>query len=183
MLDYLHIFFDFITENKVDIYNEYSLQHEMGIYLRERFPEYKVQFERNVSFFYAQANTIKKEIDIVVYNDNKGERYAIELKFPVNGQYPEQMYSFVKDIRFMEQLKEKGFTYTFAIALVRDRPFYQGNNNSGIYKYFREEHRVYGRIGKPTGSGKLDESVILEGNYAIDWRNAGTSRKYYIVSI
>lgn len=35
------------------------------------------------------------------------EIYAIELKYPKNGQYPEQMYSFIKDIKFMQQVKEK----------------------------------------------------------------------------
>jgi phosphoglycerol transferase MdoB-like AlkP superfamily enzyme len=91
------------------------------------------------------------------------------------------MYHFVKDIKFMEQLKELGFTNTFAVTLVGDRPFYQGSFNEGIYKYFREEHMVYGRINKPTGSTK--ESITLNGSYKIDWHDAGPVRKYYIVAI
>jgi hypothetical protein len=179
----LHEFFTYIQTNKVEIYNEFSLQHELGIYLRERYPEHKVQFERNVSYFYERADTVKKEIDIVVYNDSRGVRYAIELKAPINGQYPEQMYHFLKDIKFMEQLKELGFTHTFAVTLVGDRPFYQGSYNEGIYKYFREEHMVYGRIGKPTGITKHEESITLNGSYKVDWHDAGASRKYYIVAI
>ena len=54
------------------------------------------------------------------------EKYAIELKYPRNGQYPEQMYSFVKDIIFMEQLKTEGFDATFSMVLVDDKLFYEG---------------------------------------------------------
>lgn len=67
-------------------------------------------------------NFVKKEIDIVIENDSQ-ERYAIELKFPRNGQYPEQMYSFIKDIRFMEQVESAGFTKTFCICMVDDKNF------------------------------------------------------------
>ena len=99
--------------------NEFSLQHEIGIFLRQHLQNHKVQFERNTKFFNI-SGTIKKEIDIVVYNET--ERFAIELKYPLNGQYPEQMYSFVKDIKFMEEVKEKGFTQTYVVALVKDKP-------------------------------------------------------------
>ena len=44
----------------------FSFQHELGIYLREKYPNYRVRFDRNVSFFHSRANAIKKEMDIVV---------------------------------------------------------------------------------------------------------------------
>lgn len=184
--DFLNIlldFFDEIIKKEIEIYNEYSLQHELGIYLREKYPNFKVQFERNVSHFFPHAQTIKKEVDIVVYNNDKSEMYAIELKAPTNGQYPEQMYAFVKDIKFMEELKIEGFTNTYAITLVCDRPFYQGNINNGIYRYFREDHIVYGSVYKPTGIDKESEYISLLGSYAIDWIELDEVRKYYIVAI
>ena len=101
-----------VANGEIEIYNEYSLQHELGIFFRKSLPQYKVQFERNVDFFFpcTKASFIKKEIDISIYlpEQNLLER-AIELKFPRNGQYPEQMYSFCKDIVFAEQLKSAGF--------------------------------------------------------------------------
>ena len=103
MKTFIEEFFKEAIENNIEIYNEFSLQHELGIFLRNSLPEYKVQFERNISFF-GISGTIKKEIDIVIYNDN--EKHAIELKYPVNGQYPETMFSFIKDIIF-ENLKKK----------------------------------------------------------------------------
>lgn len=42
------------------------------------------------------------------------------------------MYAFVKDIKFIEELKTLGFTKTFAIVMVKDRPFHTGNRNLGI---------------------------------------------------
>ena len=102
------------------------MQLELGIFLRTRGERsgYTIQFERNVSFF-SITGTIKHEIDIVIFNLDKTEKFAIELKFPKNGQYPEQMYSFIKDIVFMEQLKKYGFTETYTLTLVDDPLFYE----------------------------------------------------------
>lgn len=170
-----------------DIYNEFSLQHELGIYLRNILPEYKVQFERNVSFFSVDnsiKNFVKKEIDIVIYNSDKTEKYAIELKYPKNGQYPETMFSFVKDIRFMEQVKTNlGFNNTFVLSLVDDKNFYEGNCPSKIYSYFRPENKaiITGTIEKPTG--KKDEVLNVSGKYVIDWKTLRDNKKYYLLNI
>ncbi|MBM7867760.1 hypothetical protein [Heliomicrobium gestii] len=176
-------FFDFAQENDVELYNEFSLQHELGIYLRMTVPDHKVQFERNTSFFTSDHNTIKKEIDISIFTIDKKEKYAIELKCPLNGQYPEQMYSFVKDIRFMEEMKERGFTGTACVALVSDRPFYEGKVNNGIYKYFREDYAVYGNIYKPTGPTKTDNYIALSRRHEFIWRDLNAQRKYYVIEI
>lgn len=136
ILEHIQAFIKKLQNNEVDIYNEFSLQHELGIYLRNVLPDYKIEFERNIGFF-KLTNTVKKEIDIVIYNDHK--KYAIELKFPRNGQYPEQMYSFVKDIRFMEELKQKGFDNTYCLTFVDDKNFYSGKKTDGIYSFFRAE--------------------------------------------
>ncbi len=176
-----------ISTRNIEIYNEFSLQHELGIYLRESLPEYKVQFERNISFFTKTkpCNTIKKEIDISIFQNN-GEKYAIELKFPQNGQYPEQMYSFVKDLKFMEQLKENfEFSHTYCVTLVSDKNFYSPTNKSdGIYKYFRNENKVYGKIFKPTGKGKEQDFIDITNIHEFTWAKFDdSSKRYYIIEI
>ena len=189
-------FFAYVQNNNVELYNEFSLQHELGIYLREKLHSYKVQFERNVSFFFdIKPETVKKEIDIVIYSPDEKERYAVELKYPRNGQIPEQMYAFVKDIRFVEQLKEKGFTGTCAVTLVEDKPFYfdSGRSTNDIYGYFRGGKTIKEEIKKPTGEGKEEDSILIDGVYNINWvdldevpgEKAETrkKRKYYIVTI
>lgn len=178
-IKHLEQFFEYITAQNVEVYNEFSLQHELGIFLRTTLPQYKIQFERNVSYF-GISHTVKKEIDISIVNGK--DKYAVELKYPTNGQYPEQLYSFVKDIKFMEQLEEQGFSKTFTVALVKDRPFYEGKDNSGIYDYFRGSKVVQGRIYKPTGQLKNSDFIDVAGVHRIDWRLLG-DRRYFIVEI
>lgn len=175
-------FWFYAHEHNIELYNEFSLQHELGIFLRNKLPEYKVQFERNVSYFGIYTGTIKKEIDIVIFSNDKTEKYAIELKYPRNGQYPEQMYAFIKDILFMEELKALGFTSTAAVTLVDDKPFYIGENNSGIYQYFRAGKPIHGPIYKPTGTTKGIDHTDIIGEYYVKWKPTGRSM-YYIVEM
>ena len=174
MKKHLIDFIENIKTGKLEIYNEFSLQHELGIFLRNALPiDYRIEFERNVSYFGIDG-TDKKEIDIVVYkNDNgkKMDKYAIELKFPRNGQYPEQMYSFIKDIKFMEQLKDAGFKNTYCLTLVDDNKFYSNNKlkTDGIYGYFRNKEQISAKtkIKRPTGN--TENSIELDNNYTISW--------------
>lgn len=171
----LNSFMSLVASGEVEVYNEFSLQHELGIFLRAKLTGYKVQFERNTKYF-GISGTVKHEIDIVIYNEL--EKYAIELKYPLNGQYPEQMFSFVKDIKFMEELKAAGFDNTYCLTLVQDKNFYSGQKQDGIYAFFRGKEPVNGLIVKPTG--KRNESVFLHGRYHVDWKKYGYYTCYWI---
>jgi len=166
MDDILRLFAKKVSLGKIDIYNEFSLQHEIGIFLRKYFPEDKVQFERNISDFdFTRDDFIKKEIDISILSKGMSSLHcAIELKFPRNGQYPEQMFNFCKDIMFVEQLKYAGFSRSFFIVFADDPLFYQGQGE-GIYGYFRKKHTLHGKIQKPTG--RKDTEVFIRGSYKI----------------
>ena len=111
----------FIKEkiNTEYIYNEFSLQFELGIFLRNN--GFNVYFEKNVMAEFGKEYSkdfIKKEMDLyVIGKDN--EKYAIELKYPTNGAYPKRMFQFLADIQFMESVKKKySFTKTFCLALI-----------------------------------------------------------------
>lgn len=95
------------------------------------------------------------------------------------------MYSFIKDIKFMEDLLLQGFSNAYCVTLVEDHLFYEGNDNSGIYSFFRQEYSVYGHIGKPTGPNKNSETsmIQLRGKYPINWTKLSDGRKYYIVDL
>ncbi len=172
-------FFEHIKKEDIKIYNEASLQYELGCYFRFNFLNLKVEFERNINHFNVSAKTIKKEIDLVVYDDKK--KYAIELKYPRNGQYPEQMFMFIKDIKFMEEVKELGFDKAFALVLVDDPLFYSGNVPQKIYEYFRVGKTIEKAIKKPTG--KKDELIILKGTYTIKWNSLSNNSKYFLLEI
>ena len=178
-------FFEYVKEKEIDIYNEFSFQHELGVFFRNQITEtnYKIEFERNISFFQIQkSDCIKKEIDIVIYNLDRSEKIAIELKYPQNGQYPEQMFSITKDVKFGEQLIKNGFDRFYSITLTDDHIFYlDKGKKDGIYKIFRHEKKLYGHVIKPTG--KKDELIDLVGEYDIVWKNWKDNFKYMVIEI
>ena len=144
-------FFNEIVGNRIEIYNEFSFQHELGIFLRNKLPDSKIQFERNVSYFNAaKSDFIKKEIDVTIFKNTKDLDCAIELKYPRNGQVPESIFSFCKDIKFLEQLIKLGFKSAYFIVVADDPLFYSGSAN-GIYGFFRGSKTITGEIRKPTG--------------------------------
>ena len=126
-----HILDDFtsqIAKGKTEIYNEASIQYELAIFLREVIPNYKIQLERNVSYFELnKKHFLKREIDIVLFNTTKTRKFAIEIKYPLS-EVPIQMYKFCEDIKFLEQLKESGFTDNFFLAITPQSQFWNGRS-------------------------------------------------------
>lgn len=175
-------FMSLIASEEIDIYNEFSLQHELGVYLRQKLGDLKVQFERNISYFGFESGQFeKREIDISIFSaDRRQLKVAIELKFPRNGQYPEQMFSFCKDVVFLEQLRSAGFEECIFIAVADDRLFYQGASN-GIYSYFRGDSSLHGNITKPTG--RKDKVLSINGSYRVVWQPISGSRKYAEIQV
>jgi hypothetical protein len=175
-------FVESVRVGSVEIYNEFSLQHELGIFLRVRLPEYAVRFERNVSFFFdSQSRFTKREIDISIFTPDKSRlMYALELKYPRNGQHPEQMFSFCKDIAFLEELTAAGFSKAAFVVFAEDPLFYRGSGN-GIYAFFRAGRPLQGHIQKPTGS--KDAEVCIRGTYQIEWKPVRGDLRYAMVEV
>jgi hypothetical protein len=169
-----------VQSGRLEIYNEFSLQHELGIKLRQTFSPYKTQFERNTSFFFADSSGfVKREIDIAVFDaKNRHPVLAVELKFPRNGQVPEQMFSFCKDIAFVEQLVAAGFVRGASLVFADDPLFYSGSG-AGIYGYFRAGMPIAGTITKPTG--KKDETVTIKGPYRPVWKKILGNLSYSLI--
>ena len=202
---------DFLKKNLNTeyIYNEFSLQFELGIFLRNN--GFNVYFEKNVMAEFGKEfskDFIKKEMDLyVIGKDN--EKYAIELKYPTNGAYPKRMFQFLADIQFMESVKKNlSFTKTFCLALINtDRkggPFMViGKKNTNdelkpIYSLFRSSENSYnnsdqffaqqpihGKINNPINSKKSTEPpfVKIEGSYNIKWNKANENFWYYLLEI
>jgi hypothetical protein len=175
-------FIDSVATGRTDVYNEFSLQHELGHYLRAQMPGRKVQFERNVThFFGSKSDFTKREIDISIFAPDIRELdWAIELKFPRNGQVPEQMFSFCKDIAFVEELRSAGFADAGLVILAEDPLFYRGSTD-GIYGFFQGGLPLSGPIQKPTG--RRDEEVTLRGFYTVKWTAIAGSLKYAVIEV
>lgn len=174
---------------KDDIYNEFSLQHELGIYLRNRLKgtQYKVQFERNSRDFFEKDTEVKHEIDIVVISRDKKEKFAaIELKYPKNGRYPEEMFDFCKDICFMEEVRCGGFKHAYCLTYVEDHNYFdadrKGSLKTGIYAYFRANALLppinQNIVNKPTG--KPCKPLKFKGHYTIKWEPCGKGKYYFL---
>lgn len=183
MKDYITEFLGEVSSGQVDIYNEFSLQHELGIFLRKKTDSLKIQFERNVAYFgFNKQNFAKKEIDIAVFSPNLDIlQCVIEVKYPRNGQIPEQMFSFCNDIQFCEQLRSSGFKEAYVLILVEDKGFYSGKKDTGIYSFFRARKTINGIIQKPTGSE--DTQVVISGSYQANWKTVMGELKYLLFKI
>ncbi len=105
---------------------------------------------------------------------------ALELKYPRNGQFPEQMFSFCKDLSFCEELVSEGFKKAAVVIFAQDRPFYHGSSD-GIYGYFRGGKTLHGRITKPTGS--KDTEIFVSGSYTVVWKPVVAKLMYTVIEV
>ena len=186
LIAYIEEFIKKISDGKIEIYNEASIQFEMAIFFREKIENnFEIQLERNVEFFSLdKSNYIKKEMDIVIFSKDMKEKYCIELKFPTNGQTPEQMFQTCKDIKFLEQLKESGFTSCYSIFFTDSRLFYDDkldNKPNSIYKIFRGDRVIKNEIRKPTGD--KNQVFNIEGEYNIHWNLIKDDLRYFIIPL
>ncbi len=187
-MDWCKEFLKTIKSNSIEINNERSLQLEMTIFFRNKIqdPNWKVHIEKNIKQLNLKKDSdknniefVKRDIDIIFFNDKIKKRKAVELKFPLkkNGKVPENMYSFCQDIKFLEQLKQNPlndyeFNECIFLAITDNNLFWEGNKKTGIYKKFREEEKLYGIIKKPTKSKKikkLPKKCYLDNTYKIEW--------------
>lgn len=150
-------------------YLEATFQFKLMMKLTKSFPEDSILPERNIEAYgLDKSDFTKKEIDLVVESD--AERGAIELKMPMNGQVPEQMFKFAQDIQFLEQLKRSNqFKYCALVAVTNNSNFWSGRDLDGIYAPYRTTAPLVGTVLKPTGKGKGEQSYKLNGSYRIKW--------------
>lgn len=180
---YLDDFSELIKNRTIDVYNEFSLKHELGNFLSSKLPEnYTIHFDRSVSDFSVKGGeTIKIKMDLVIFNSNKNFKYCIATKYPINKQIPLAIYNIIKDFKLLEQLMGHDFTKCYQITLIDDEEFINGVAKDGIYEYFRTDTPIHGEIFKPTG--RNNEKLNIKGHYQMYWQNLEDSRKLSIVEV
>lgn len=167
-------FFGAVGRREIDIYNEFSLQHEFGVWLRDgmKGSDLKIQFERPANFFGIDEKLTKKEIDLACFAPPLVPIMAMEFKFPRAGQVPIQMFKFCQDVAFVEELvlKERRFPFGCALIAADDADFYRGSRHQTgtIYACFRDGVSIKGTIEKSTG--KEEPPAVLQGEYQIEWQ-------------
>lgn len=172
-----------ISAEEIEIYNEISAQHELAYILREILGKScKIYLERNIEDFGLRKKSfLKKEMDISIVDRDWKSRHCIELKYPRRGQHPEQMFKVCEDVRFLEQLKNAGFTRNYFIMFCEDYVFYSDIGGGEIYELFRKNKTLKGRIVKPTG--KKDKVVNLDGEYPFSWTDIVGDLKYFMIRV
>ena len=144
-----------------------------------------MHLERNRKDF-IESDITKSEIDIITLNKENKIENAIELKYPKksNGKVPEEMFSFIMDLKFLEELKEFSINSNYFLAITDNHLFWKGDKKDGIYKYFRKSHFLDANeeIIKP--AGVKSKSIALKNNYRIEWKNIeSTDYKYLLIEI
>ena len=136
---YLEDFIKTIQQNaEIELYNEAGLQHELGFYLRENLPKnYKILLERNIeTIIGTKKGFYKTELDLFITNGKS--KIAIEIKVPVNKQIPRRMELSFEDVRFLEQLKDKGFNECYFLFVSNVQSFWKSRREQNIYEYFND---------------------------------------------
>ncbi len=173
-----------LAKGGIEIYNEASLQLELVLFLRTEMSDLCIQVERNISDFdISKGISPKERMDICIFSKDRSQLLcAIELKVPKNKAHPKVMFSFCKDITFMEHVKKNGFKQAFTLFLTDDNKFYEGGCPHKLYSYFRSTEILTGCIPNTSKTNKI-RSVDINGSYVIEWQTIKDSLKYALVEI
>ncbi|GHV71753.1 hypothetical protein AGMMS49928_25050 [Spirochaetia bacterium] len=176
---------EFLGNIKFDnFYLEATFQFKLLMQFAKIYNEDSIFPERNIGYYRLNQKTFsKKEVDIIIEQGNNLP-IAFELKMPMNGQVPEQMYKFVEDIVFLEELKASLlFGKCYLITVTNDSNFWQGSKSDGIYAPFRNGVPLKGKIYKPTGNEKNKSFHQISGEYHIAWNTLSNSFRYFALEV
>lgn len=179
----IHNFFDKYKTENVDFYGEAELQMKLGWHFMNVLPEYQVQAERPISTYGINEKLNKKEIDLVLIDKDSNDKYVIELKshFYRQGAYNKRIHFTLKDIQFLEGLKETNvFKKVIAICFSESHHYYKIPDGSNAqYNDFRRNHRV--KKGRYTLTNQDD--VNIKNDYNINWISLKDNMKYYVLEV
>ena len=188
--DYLNNFIITIQkDNSLELYNEAGLQHELGFYLKQQLGKsYKIQLERNIEAILGTKKGFeKKEIDI--YLTNGKVKIAIELKVPINKQVPRRMELAFGDVRFLEQLKSKGFNECYFLFASHVKSFWHSKREQKIYEYFNDG--IFQTLIKEDVPSFIQSSSTaftkLNKTYRFEWKDLKNQQnkqwRYFILNV
>ena len=177
MIEVIKKFFRSPPKDVGSIYNERSLQLEIGYLLR--CEGFEVQFERPFNAERPTESTKPPKTNLDLFVIVQQETTAIELKVPLNKRHPETLYDYCADLEFVEALIRSGqVQFGLCLMMTNDPVFWQDSGRgSEIHNYFRRNGEILtGTIGKPTGA--RDTNIVLTGRYspAAQWCESISSR-------
>lgn len=191
MINKINQFFSSIQQNRIELYTEFGLQHELAIFLRLNFSDLKVKLEYPTkNILNPLPILLKKEIDIFI-TDSFGKRFVIELKVPKeNCGVPFEMYRAIEDVKFLEQLKQNNLDNCYSILVSNNEAFWKSKRaKAPIYNFFNSEQVNISSLELAHLPNFLQKNgpIILDKKYHGIWENCidinNASWKYYILEI
>lgn len=181
-------FFNHISANLIELYSEFGLQHEMALFIRMNYPEYKVRLEYHVKRINPDLVGLAKwELDLYVIEPN-GATSVVEFKMPKSDSgTPAEMYSAIKDVKFLEQIEDL-VDNRYAILVTNNLAFWNAPRaTSFIYHFFNgNEVNISSLLHQHVPLFLHDKpELILNNNYSAMWLELkdidGAVWKYYII--
>lgn len=178
---YLNSFFAYIEENNIKANDENSLKYELGIFLENNLPDYRVDLSKNVARYIGKHDDIvKHRVDIALISKTTKKRYAIQVSYPTKAVMADEMFKMVQNINYVEQLKVYGFGMAYLLG-ISEKTKYCVGEYSGVSKYFRNNRTMHGKIYKTKKHLKDDKFYKVKGHYTIKWMENNNNTYFYVV--
>ncbi|MEG1310891.1 MAG: hypothetical protein RSD47_02675 [Romboutsia sp.] len=179
----IHNFFDKYKVDDVDFYGEAELQMKLGWHFMKYLPRYRIEAERPISAYGINEKFNKKEIDLVLIDTETDDKYVIELKchFARQRAYNKRIHSTLKDIEFLENLKDSNaFKKVISVCFTNSHYYYEIPDRSNAqYNDFRRYHRV--NKGRYTLTNESD--VNIKNDYSVNWIELKDKMRYFILEV
>lgn len=169
--------------------SEFTFQFRLCRFIEDLRDGYQIELESNIER-YGLSDLIKKEIDIDILERNYN-RTAIEVKYIRDfGSHNIGMFNYCEDIKFLEEIVGNVFNNGIAIIFTTIENLYtepkkilkpKNIENLALYNAFRINRLLAGELKIKTG--KMDRTLILNGQYNLNWVHFSDTIKACIVNV
>jgi hypothetical protein len=169
--------------------SEFTFQFRLCRFIEDSHQDYSIELESNIER-YGLSNLAKKEIDIDILERNFNKT-AIEVKYIRDfGSHNIGMFNYCEDIKFLEEIVGNVFNNGIAIIFTTIENLYtepkkslkpKNIENLALYNAFRINRLLAGELKIKTG--KMDRSLVLNGQYNLNWVHFSDTIKACIVNV
>jgi hypothetical protein len=176
-------FFGLIKSGEIDIYNEASVQFELGWFLRLKYPTANISLERNVAYLGVdKSDFVKSEMDLFFNQAGEDLSSVVELKAPLNQSQvrPITVFEWIKDVKFLEQVTELGIR-CFSIFVTDHKGYFNNGRKTGrLLTDFRSE-KIQGSYHRYHKLSESNDIIVLDGSYTFDWKPLNNGLFYFVI--
>lgn len=186
-------FVEFARSTDLDIYNEFALQFELSFFLKKALgKDFKIQLERNISYLNLGTDLVKKEIDIIVFRNiaSLSDLIVVELKAIIDQKIarPISIFNWIKDIKFLEQLKSSGVGYCYSLFVTDNEKLLSEGTTSNSSTTLRllpdfRQRRIHGTYSTHATQSKESKTISLDSDYTFKWKKFVHGQRYFLIEV